>query len=333
MSSDQSDTVKNESPREQMSRGVALVQDAFDAQYDEMKKELDHWKVEYAQQKHRANDAEKELKESKSRIAELEQRLEESKEAHNTLFRKYYETKTEQEKLKQFKDSITSLLGNAKDSDTLSTAAHNSESSEHWRQNHQELINNLRETISRSPTKRQSPIRQTSPLIHQRSSPLARSSPLTNSSRTSTPERRFNTSNIGHEKYDQDLTVSDLLSTRSRPSPRIPKPSPTRLGRSISPASSYLLMDRDISSFSRGNNSFLDQQSTETDAIEAEDLYRRVKSRLTKDQFKQFAVNIKLLNTGTQSSIETLKNLEVVFRNDRELYNELRKLIDRNGSS
>lgn len=102
--SDQNDTVNNESPREQMSRGIALVQDAFDAQYDEMKKELDHWKVEYAQQKHRANDAEKELKECKSRIAELEQQLEESKESHNSLFRKYYETKTEQEKLKQFKD-------------------------------------------------------------------------------------------------------------------------------------------------------------------------------------------------------------------------------------
>lgn len=74
----------------------------------------------------------------------------------------------------------------------------------------------------------------------------------------------------------------------------------------------------------------MDQHSTEADAIEAEDLYRRVKSKLTKDQFKQFAVNIKLLNTGTQSSTETLKNLEVVFRNDRGLYNELHKLIDRN---
>lgn len=303
-----------------------MVQEAFHEQRDIMKDELDHWKVEFSQQKRKVTELEQELKGARARIANLEKQVEEAHESRDTVFRKYYEVKTQQEKLKQFKTSVVGLLDNEGISSSLGARDSNGTESP-LKSSPQEGRHHLRSTLSNSPTQRSSPIR--------RASPGNGRSPLSTSRNLTTPERktpsRYN--DIGSRSYDDDLTVSGLLS-RTRLSPRVPKstPSPTAR-RNISPASSYLLIDRDIPSFSLDRSPSTDKRSMSTgeDALEAENLYRRVKSKLTPDQFKQFAVNIKLLNTNTQTSTETLRNLEVVFKNEQELFHELRKLIQKNG--
>mmetsp|Transcript_9822 Transcript_9822/g.36637 ORF Transcript_9822/g.36637 Transcript_9822/m.36637 type:complete len:266 (-) Transcript_9822:45-842(-) len=71
-----------------------------------------------------------------------------------------------------------------------------------------------------------------------------------------------------------------------------------------------------------------DDQHDDSNAVEAKTLYSQVKQALNAHQFKQFAANIRQLNSGQQSVDETLQNIQEIFGSERQhLYLELERLV------
>lgn len=69
----------------------------------------------------------------------------------------------------------------------------------------------------------------------------------------------------------------------------------------------------------------------DSNEAEAKSLYFQVKQTLSAQQFKQFANNIRQLNSGQQSVEETLQNIKEIFGSERQhLFIELQKLVKSN---